>query len=581
MMVGFMSSSRWISSMSYWLGRVFALMLIMQTWNYHCATYREQHCFSLLKDPMYRRGVSYSGVLGVDALEQSRLSLIRTSIYSDPDAVLATPIRMSSINNVTRTAPMEVKAGLEVLQIIEIDELRKSFKADIILFLSWYDPLLDVPEAFASLPEGATIDIKELCNGDMCLRFPFFVPDVQFLNLYEVYHPSMPISLMTLAQNGILRKGVKMSGTFTLHGMDLEMFPQDKQWLHFDIESTAYQASNLAITPMVPPITYHPSVFSTVQNAWQVIEDTSALSTVKSWTPYMGVFNSDPLGKHELMSFHFQVMRRSRIRFYRDVLPVYVVLVLIGSTFMLKLEMALDRFNIVLTLLLSLSALMYVTTSGMPQLDTFSRMDLFLIWSFIGTMTAAGVHLIIIYLRMKHVLAARLLNATFFICFLYAATILVILCFIHKHHEFMIAVGVVTSFFGLSMIPTARYIYWRFKRDNQKLGKGDPFDIIFNKKKTANGDHENLTINHLFNEEGKDVGELIKSPSYHGTELRGLKTGGRENESLDAAKESQGKGNPDSIGENSGSQMHSHALRSGALRAYSRPVGGTRSHIRV
>lgn len=223
------------------------------------------------------------------------------------------------------------------------------------------------------------------------------------------------------------------------------MFPQDKQWLHFDIESVAYEPNVLTIAALSPAISYHPSVFSTTQNAWQVIENTSALSTVKSWDPSPNIVISDAISAHQIMSFHFRVMRRSRIRFYRDVLPVYVVLLLIGSTFLLKLEMALDRFNIVLTLLLSLSALMYVTTSGMPQLDTFSRMDIFLIWSFIGTMAAAGVHLIIIYLRIKHVLMARLLNAVFFICFIYAATILVIFCFVHNRGHFHIAVGCVSG----------------------------------------------------------------------------------------------------------------------------------------
>lgn len=415
---------------------------------------------------------------------------------------------------------------------------------------------------------------------------------------------------MSLSRNGQLKHSIKMSGWFTLHAMDLQMFPQDKQWLHMDIESVSYPRSMLKIVSSNPAISYHPSVFSTVQNAWQVIENTSALSTMKSWDPSPSIVTSDPLAVHEVISFHFRVMRRSRIRYFRDVLPVYVVLILIGSTFLLKLEMALDRFNIVLTLLLSLSALMYVTTSGMPQLDTLSRMDIFLIWSFVGTMTAAVVHLVIIYLRLKQVLIARLLNACFFICFIYAATVLVIFCFVQNQRDFRIAISVVSAAFGISLIPTARYIYWRFKRDNEKLGKSDPFDVIFNRRKgttderdggmphdqmaaaAANAQmHGGLTMNHLFNEDPKDVGELIRSPSYHGTELRGLASSdGKTRRETSSDDHNQGRrseevggngGSPGLTGAPSeGTMMHSRALRSGALRAYSRP-GGMTSHVRV
>ena len=404
-----------------------------------------------------------------------------------------------------------------------------------------------------------------------------------------------------------MTSSIKMSGWFTLHGMDLSMFPQDKQWLHMDIESVSYPTSALRIVPSIPPISYHPSVFSTVQNAWQVIENTSALSTIKSWDPSPSIVTTDALTAHEVMSFYFRVMRRSRIRYFRDVLPVYVVLILIGSTFMLKLEMALDRFNIVLTLLLSLSALMYVTTSGMPQLDTFSRMDIFLIWSFVGTMTAAVVHLAIIYLRLKRVLLARLLNASFFICFIYAATVLVVFCFVQNHRDFVIAISVVSAAFGISLLPTAKYIYWRFKRDNEKLGKSDPFDVIFNRRRPqqqqqrADEDrhdgrriHGGLTVNHLFSDDSGEVDpELIRSPSYHGTELRGLKSaaahgradgpsqpnGGAPPAADDAQEHHQQQQQQQQQGHD-GTMMHSRALRSGALRAYSRP-GGITSHVRI
>lgn len=50
--------------------------------------------------------------------------------------------------------------------------------------------MLDLPAAFAFLPPDASIDIRELCEDDMCLRFPFFTPDLQFLNVYEAVHPS-------------------------------------------------------------------------------------------------------------------------------------------------------------------------------------------------------------------------------------------------------------------------------------------------------------------------------------------------------------------------------------------------------
>ena len=120
----------------------------------------------------------------------SRLGILMNVISSDPDANLLPSMRMSSALNATLLSPTEVKAQLEVLQIIEIDELRKSFKADIILTIAWYDPLLDVPEAFVFLEQDASIDLRELCVDDMCLRFPFFTPDLQFLNVYEAVHPS-------------------------------------------------------------------------------------------------------------------------------------------------------------------------------------------------------------------------------------------------------------------------------------------------------------------------------------------------------------------------------------------------------
>ena len=153
----------------------------------------------------------------------SRLGIISNAIASDPDAVLAPPMRLSAKHGLVLGIPLEVKAGMEVLQIVEIDELRKSFKADIIFTTSWVDPLLDLPAAFEGLPEGSTIDIKEFCEDDMCLRFPFFVPDIQFLNMYEVFHPTLPISLVTLGRNGLVTKSIKMSGLFTLHGMDMSV----------------------------------------------------------------------------------------------------------------------------------------------------------------------------------------------------------------------------------------------------------------------------------------------------------------------------------------------------------------------
>lgn len=59
----------------------------------------------------------------------SRLGIITAAIDAEPDANLVPAMRMSSALNATLLLPTEVKAQLEVLQIIEIDELRKSFKA--------------------------------------------------------------------------------------------------------------------------------------------------------------------------------------------------------------------------------------------------------------------------------------------------------------------------------------------------------------------------------------------------------------------------------------------------------------------
>ena len=151
-----------------------------------------------------------------------------------------------------------------------------------------------------------------------------------------------------------------------------------------------------------------------------------------------------------------------------------------------------------------------------------------------------------------------------------------------------------------SLIPTARYICWRFKRDIDKLGPvhaRDPFDVIFNRKKhkddsDGKGGGENggveLVSNHAYGygegmaqmdmNDGPPDHRLIRSLTYHGTELRGVP---EDDEGGDRAQGRGSDAHRNEAGKEQGSQMHSRALRSGALRAYSRPGGHMTSQLRV
>ena len=154
-----------------------------------------------------------------------------------------------------------------------------------------------------------------------------------------------------------------------------------------------------------------------------------------------------------------------------------------------------------------------------------------------------------------------------------------------------------------SLIPTARYIMWRFKRDIDKLGPlhaRDPFDVIFNRKKHKDDSDMNgqngveLVSNHTYNyDEGAAPVDwdnhadrrLMRSQSYHGTELRGVPEHDDEGGDGGGGERAQVRGSEGGVRRKDsgkeGSQMHSSALRSGALRAYSRPGGHMASHLRV
>ena len=153
-----------------------------------------------------------------------------------------------------------------------------------------------------------------------------------------------------------------------------------------------------------------------------------------------------------------------------------------------------------------------------------------------------------------------------------------------------------------SLVPTARYICWRFKRDIDKLGPNharDPFDMIFNRKKDK-GDSEHgagqnggleLVTNPAYSA-SQPVGsidcdtpdhEMMQSRSYHGTELRGVPEHDVQDGHTYGGSDGQHRASVPRIKDSGkeGSQMHSSALRSGALRAYSRPGGHMTSHLRV
>ena len=79
--------------------------------------------------------------------------------------------------------------------------------------------------------------------------------------------------------------------------------------------------------------------------------------------------------------------------------------------------------------------------------------------------------------------------------------------------------------------------------------------------------------------------KLIRSRTYHGTELRGVPEDQVHHNHDESGDRAQGRGSDayrhHESGKDQGSQMHSRALRSGALRAYSRPGGHMTSQLRV
>lgn len=248
----------------------------------------------------------------------------------------------------TGNKPTEIGLGVFLIDIIDIEELNNSFKADITVDLSWMDPRLARASLGKSL-HGCRLELRDIWH-----------PNAQAISLRD--KPKFWFKELTVNDDGKVVYYLRAQAKFTSR-FDLREFPFDTQSLIMKFVSFDYGPADV--------------IFIIDENTSGRLGDLDLAGWhfVSNFTDT----NVKPItasGEQRTRVNHVIVLeRKAGYYIWKFVVPLCFIVLMAGSVFWLDPESFAPQIGISTAAVFTLVAFLLGLRQGLPQVAYLTRMD--------------------------------------------------------------------------------------------------------------------------------------------------------------------------------------------------------------
>lgn len=291
---------------------------------------------------------------------------------------LGQPIKLPN-RPATGNKPLEVRTGIQLLNIYSIDSRTESFEADLYLWASWQDPR--AKEVFALPKDGnLTVSRETAWGGDQKLWNPY-------LELNTSSLASQDREVVTLYQSGKVEYGTRIVGQFKPPEgtMNFRMFPFDSHRLRIEVSSFVYMSSELIFRPdkeLLLPEQLR-SIYDKVHMQEWKIKGCRVVNQTESFT------GTDSDETFSVIGFELDVIRKSSYYILRWVVPLALILILAWLALFTPASRLDVQASTVSAAFLSLVALNFVIASDLPHCEYLTLFDHGLVIAYIAVLLIA------------------------------------------------------------------------------------------------------------------------------------------------------------------------------------------------
>ena len=244
--------------------------------------------------------------------------------------------------------PIRVEVGVYLIDIVDVDELKESFKVDLVLSLAWRDPRLSA-EA-----RGEAMDDCSLGLGDI------WDPDVHPVNQRgNIREGEQDVDI---APDGTVRFSERITGELST-SLDLNEFPFDTQRLQIQLASFEYGPQDVVFAVDEAETGRVEDVFI---GGWEVLDNTSNTDV----RPL--AFNTR---QHTRLEHTVIIERHSNFFLWKFVLPLSFITLRAWSVFWIDPRMTGAQIGVATASIFSLIAFLIGLRDVLPPVDYLTRLD--------------------------------------------------------------------------------------------------------------------------------------------------------------------------------------------------------------
>jgi hypothetical protein len=275
--------------------------------------------------------------------------------------------------------PLEIRVGIQILNIYSIDSRTESFDADLYFWASWQDPkALEVFEKTAG--SELVVSRETAWGGDQKLWNPY-------LELNTSSLASQDREVLTLYPSGKVEYGTRIVGQFKPPEgtMNFRMFPFDQHQLRIEASSFVYKSREVnfrADKELLKPDGPE-SIFEKVHMQEWKIRGAKILTQTEAFT------GTDSDEAYSVIGFELQVVRKSSYYILRWIVPLVLILLLAWLALFTPANRLDVQASTVSAAFLSLVALNFVIASDLPHCEYLTLFDHGLVIAYISVLLIA------------------------------------------------------------------------------------------------------------------------------------------------------------------------------------------------
>ena len=270
------------------------------------------------------------------------------------------------------SSPTEVKLGIFLADIVDMDELEETFQAELIVIAEWKDPRL----AFDAQAEGS--DYK-LFQGEFQFNELFAGWWPQLLIVNEIGSGDINALRITVRADGTVRYKDQRNVALETP-MELQSFPFDVQTLHATIISFGDYSDQVSLV-----------VDESVLGATEEYAEVNQSVNIAQWDLLnldlkAGVSDFRYYGtKKEFSKVSMTIMleRKSSNMLWKIIFPLILLVSLMWAVFWIDIENLADRLNVAFIGILTIVAYQFLIDGNMPRISYFTFTDAVLLFSFV------------------------------------------------------------------------------------------------------------------------------------------------------------------------------------------------------